>query len=196
MVCRVLSPLKPLFFSPQNHQGLFCSNPAPARHSVGKDRPLTHAWLQLVAQRLGDSMLIALEVAVEFWLALSWTPQAQWLAGSGSSSALHDEVSPSAALCVQLNNMQRRYTCCSQKLHTNTAFTSMLPAHSKPLPAQRPSGVAFRSYYESLRSPGHTQSRVVQANCLPLTSDAYAMLCDCIMLQAECPIERQCCLNQ
>ena len=37
-------------------------------------------------------MLLALEVAVEYWLALSWSPQAQWLSGSGSSSALKDEV--------------------------------------------------------------------------------------------------------
>ena len=37
-------------------------------------------------------MLIALEVAVEYWLALSWSPQAQWLSGSGSSSALKEEV--------------------------------------------------------------------------------------------------------
>ena len=38
-------------------------------------------------------MLLALEVALEYWLALSWSPQAQWLSGSGSSSELKDEVS-------------------------------------------------------------------------------------------------------
>ena len=39
-------------------------------------------------------MLLALEVAVEYWLALSWSPQAQWLSGSASSSALKEEVNP------------------------------------------------------------------------------------------------------
>lgn len=37
-------------------------------------------------------MLLAMEVAVEYWLALSWSPQAQWLAESDVSSALQSEV--------------------------------------------------------------------------------------------------------
>lgn len=52
--------------------------------------------LQIVAAGLSSHMLLALEVAVEFWLALSWSPQAQWLSGSGSSSALKEEVRRSA----------------------------------------------------------------------------------------------------
>ena len=47
-------------------------------------------------------MLLALEVAVEFWLALSWSPQAQWLSGSGSSSALKDEVGVQASPAIKL----------------------------------------------------------------------------------------------
>lgn len=48
--------------------------------------------VQAVAAALSSHMLLALEVAVEYWLALSWSPQAQWLSGSGSSSELKDEV--------------------------------------------------------------------------------------------------------
>ena len=46
---------------------------------------------QAVAAKLSGHMLLSLEVAVEYWLALSWSPQAQWLSGSGSS-ALQREV--------------------------------------------------------------------------------------------------------
>lgn len=52
--------------------------------------------MQIVAAGLSSHMLLALEVAVEYWLALSWSPQAQWLSGSGSSSTLKGEVKPTA----------------------------------------------------------------------------------------------------
>lgn len=48
--------------------------------------------LQVMASSLSSSMLMALEVAVEYWLALSWSPQAQWLAESETSSVLQHEV--------------------------------------------------------------------------------------------------------
>lgn len=50
---------------------------------------------QAVAAGLSGHMLLSLEVAVEYWLALSWSPQAQWLSGSGASSALQHEVDTS-----------------------------------------------------------------------------------------------------
>jgi hypothetical protein len=53
---------------------------------------LMKMYLQAVAASLSSHMLLSLEVAVEYWLALSWSPQAQWLSGSGASSVLQHEV--------------------------------------------------------------------------------------------------------
>ena len=49
---------------------------------------------QAVAAKLSGHMLLSLEVAVEYWLALSWSPQAQWLSGSGSSALQREVRSP------------------------------------------------------------------------------------------------------
>ena len=38
-------------------------------------------------------MLLSIEVAVEYWLSLTWSPQAQWLSDSTHDSPLRDEVS-------------------------------------------------------------------------------------------------------
>ena len=43
-------------------------------------------------------MLIAIEVAVEYWLALTWSPQAQWLSEVSKSGIIQDEVPP----CLRL----------------------------------------------------------------------------------------------
>lgn len=37
-------------------------------------------------------MLQAIECAVEFWLALEWSPQAQWLLEASETGPLQDEV--------------------------------------------------------------------------------------------------------
>lgn len=41
-------------------------------------------------------MLIASEVAVEYWLALSWSPQAQWLRESEQAGPLQEGARGSA----------------------------------------------------------------------------------------------------
>lgn len=43
------------------------------------------AWLN---SQLSSVMLVSIEAAVEFWLALSWSPQAQWLRYSDPSGCL------------------------------------------------------------------------------------------------------------
>lgn len=48
--------------------------------------------LQVIASELSRVMLIAIEVAVEFWLALTWSPQAQWLSEVSKSGVIQDEV--------------------------------------------------------------------------------------------------------
>ena len=55
---------------------------------------LTWGASQAVAAKLSGHMLLSLEVAVEYWLALSWSPQAQWLSGSGSSALQREVRSP------------------------------------------------------------------------------------------------------
>ncbi len=42
-------------------------------------------WL---SSQLSGVMLVGIEAAVEFWLALSWSPQAQWLRYSDPSGCL------------------------------------------------------------------------------------------------------------
>ena len=37
-------------------------------------------------------MLLSIEVAVEYWLALTWCPQAQWLNDAAQKGQLQDEV--------------------------------------------------------------------------------------------------------
>lgn len=50
--------------------------------------------LQVIASELSRVMLIAIEVAVEYWLALTWSPQAQWLSEVSKSGIIQDEVPP------------------------------------------------------------------------------------------------------
>ncbi len=47
-------------------------------------------------------MLLSIEVAVEYWLSLTWSPQAQWLSDSTHDSPLRDEVS--LQLCAGFSN--------------------------------------------------------------------------------------------
>ena len=49
--------------------------------------------VQIIASELSRVMLIAIEVAVEYWLALTWSPQAQWLSEVSKSGIIQDEVS-------------------------------------------------------------------------------------------------------
>ena len=57
---------------------------------------------QLLGQRLSHVMLLAIEVAVEFWLSLQWTPQAQIMKEAGHHSSLAEEARPGchSALCL------------------------------------------------------------------------------------------------
>lgn len=92
--------------------------------------------MQCTAQKLSESMLIALEVAVEFWLALTWSPQAQWLSASDSSSVLQDEVSlciPFNAVFGFLHNTMltifiTSYHCLPHKIHGKFVFADHLVA--------------------------------------------------------------------
>jgi hypothetical protein len=43
-------------------------------------------------------MLLAIEVAVEYWLALTWSPQAQWLNEVAKSGIIQDEVRPTCQI--------------------------------------------------------------------------------------------------
>ena len=59
---------------------------------------LTDAWmLQVLSERLCHVMLLAIDVAVEFWLSLQFTPQAQMMRESAQHFSLSDEARPAAA---------------------------------------------------------------------------------------------------
>ena len=45
-------------------------------------------------------MLLSIEVAVEYWLSLTWSPQAQWLCDSTHDSPLRDEVNQCLLICL------------------------------------------------------------------------------------------------
>ena len=47
---------------------------------------------QVLSQRLSHVMLLAIEVAVEMWLGLQWTPQAQIMKATAQHSSLSKEV--------------------------------------------------------------------------------------------------------
>ena len=53
---------------------------------------LTPVSVQIVSQRLSLVMLLAIEVAVEFWLSLKFMPQAQLLSELDSSTGIAKEV--------------------------------------------------------------------------------------------------------
>lgn len=66
-------------------------------------RARTHRQMsqpQIIASELSRVMLIAIEVAVEYWLALTWSPQAQWLSEVSKSGIIQDEVKLPAATWV------------------------------------------------------------------------------------------------
>ena len=104
------------------------------------------ACLQMMASSLSGVMLLALEVAVEYWLALSWSPQAQWLSESEVSSILQSEVgrplfsAQSSSYCppTPLSAVlplwtgaccdPLKATLCSQHKHWSWPHRSLLPA--------------------------------------------------------------------
>jgi hypothetical protein len=62
--------------------------------------------LQIIAGQLSRVMLIAIEVAVEYWLALTWSPQAQWLSEVSKSGFIQDEVSPIPSICAGMSVLE------------------------------------------------------------------------------------------
>lgn len=60
------------------------------RQLLSWPRSLLSRWLN---SQLSSVMLVGIEAAVEFWLALNWSPQAQWLRYSDPSGCLLEEVS-------------------------------------------------------------------------------------------------------
>ncbi|DBA77107.1 hypothetical protein WJX77_005031 [Trebouxia sp. C0004] len=47
---------------------------------------------EVLGSILSRTMLLSIEVAVEYWLSLTWSPQAQWLSDSTHDSPLRDEI--------------------------------------------------------------------------------------------------------
>ena len=74
-----------------------------------------HVDLKVLGSLLSRTMLLSIEVAVEYWLSLTWSPQAQWLSDSTHDSPLREEVSPSCSCelpCVTFHS-----TCLDVCLH-------------------------------------------------------------------------------
>ena len=75
----------------QEHRSRAWLEHAPAWYeSIGSMRAVT--GMQLLGSRLSRVMLLAIEVAVEYWLALTWSPQAQWLNEIAKTGIIQDEV--------------------------------------------------------------------------------------------------------
>lgn len=70
--------------------------------------------VQVLGSLLSRTMLLSIEVAVEYWLSLTWSPQAQWLSDSAHDSPLRDEVSPVASLELLLcqGRVMLLWRCC------------------------------------------------------------------------------------
>lgn len=68
------------------------------------------AWLN---SQLSSVMLVSIEAAVEFWLALSWSPQAQWLRYSDPSGCLL--VGATSINCAIIAVRQSRFTLLHMK---------------------------------------------------------------------------------
>ena len=73
------------------------------------------AWLN---SQLSSVMLVSIEAAVEFWLALSWSPQAQWLRYSDPSGCLlvgpptaSHAIIAVAQLCVTALHIENTHRC-------------------------------------------------------------------------------------
>ena len=61
------------------------------------------AGVQVLGSVLSRTMLLSIEVAVEYWLSLTWSPQAQWLCDSTHDSPLRDEVNECLLICLPPN---------------------------------------------------------------------------------------------
>ncbi|KAL4858875.1 Protein ACTIVITY OF BC1 COMPLEX KINASE 3 [Chlorella vulgaris] len=80
------------------------------REAVGRHLVRILAWLffrtkrltggvpRLIGDMLSITMLVACEVAVEYWMALTWSPQAQWLRESDKAGQLQAEIAEESAL--------------------------------------------------------------------------------------------------
>lgn len=61
--------------------------------------------MQVLGSQLSRVMLLAIEVAVEYWLALTWSPQAQWLNEVAKSGIIQSEVSSLSMGAHSLNTV-------------------------------------------------------------------------------------------
>ena len=71
---------------------------------------------QVLGSILSRTMLLSIEVAVEYWLSLTWSPQAQWLSDSTHDSPLRDEVSLQLHADLGNNNSHRRFSHVARHL--------------------------------------------------------------------------------
>lgn len=113
--------------------------------------------MQVLGAILSRTMLLSIEVAVEYWLSLTWSPQAQWLSDSAHESPLRVEVRQLSAhgylwLLVHYSILQgrplrisfcrhRAYHCTTKRLYIQPASCDALGAPLfgcavvRPLPA-------------------------------------------------------------
>ena len=70
--------------------------------------------VQFLGSILSRTMLLSIEVAVEYWLSLTWSPQAQWLSDSTHDSPLRDEVSNDSDLLTAARVSARILTVLNQ----------------------------------------------------------------------------------
>ena len=70
-------------------------------------------------------MLLSIEVAVEYWLALTWSPQAQWLNELAKNGIIQDEV---CILPLTGSNQLPIGTCMLLQLHLKPAMEMTLSA--------------------------------------------------------------------
>lgn len=66
--------------------------------------------VQMLGSILSKTMLLSIEVAVEYWLSLTWSPQAQWLSDSTHDSPLRAEVSPDSDSFTPAGALEVRLT--------------------------------------------------------------------------------------
>jgi hypothetical protein len=78
-------------------------------------------------------MLQAIECAVEFWLALEWSPQAQWLLEASETGPLQDEVKRQSAEVWQfILDREIEAPARFQAIQTQRAAAAILRQQARP----------------------------------------------------------------
>eukprot|EP00891_Asterochloris_glomerata_P005137 jgi/Astpho2/5137/Aster-06348 len=135
----------------------------------------------LLGQVLGGTMLLSIEVAVEYWLALTWCPQAQWLNDAAQKGQLQDEVQHESKKAFKfIIDREVEAPARFQSIQAYRAAMALLRQEARFVDHLFASGMVDEAEHEQLLKPIEKRERRMQRQGalwrVPLISE---VCCEC-----------------